>query len=187
MKENENNYNNYDANFEEQRHEYQNIIEEIICGDYLQWLEQFTKKHPNFTDIEWIYLNEKLTKTDSKNIKMLYILYEIISLYTQENYLSSKQSYTNSHIVKKDNFYFEIGKILDEEPIIYICSCGLIQNIIRGNINFDDIRKKYNQSQKSNIVAQIIRNLINENNSLDFILPDTHKLLSKQIDNNHKL
>ena len=187
MKDNKNSFNTYNANFEEQYSEYQKIIEKILFGDYLQWLEQFTKEHPNFTDIEWIYLNEKLTETDSENIKMLYILYEIISLYTQENYLSSEQSYTNSYMVKKDNFYFKIGKILDEEPIIYICSCGLIQNINMGNINFDDIRKKYNQSQKSNIVAQIIKNLIQENKLLESTSSDKSKVLSKQIDNNYKL
>ena len=188
MKENKNNSSNYNISFEKQYSECQKTIEKILFGDYLQWLEQFTLKYPNFTDIEWEYFNEKVSETDYKNIVNLRLLYEIIAIYSQENYSARSQVYINYFIVRNNNFTFQIGNIQDDSSIIYIIKDNVSnQFMTKCSIDLEDIREKYKQGQKSDKLIQLIKNLINKNSSQESTPNETHKVLSKQIDSNHKL
>ena len=173
---------------DEQYSEYQNNIERILFGDYLTWLEQFTLKYPNFTNIEWEYFNEKISETDYKNIANLRLLYEIIAMYSQKNYSARSQAYINYFFVRNNSFTFQIGNIQDEISIIYIIKDNVSNKFMtKGSINFEDIKEQYKQGQKSDKLIQLIKNLINKNSSQESTANETHKVLSKQIDSKHKL
>lgn len=144
--------------------EYLSDIKKILFGDYLEWLEQFLSKYPNFTDIEWS-LNGTLSEEDYENVSILHLLYEIIALCGKKNYSTSNQLYTKSYYVKNNNLIFSIGKIPDERPIIFVKGNHL-NPTDKFIIDFKDVISYYQENQKTNTLLHLITNTIHENSDL---------------------
>ena len=100
----------------------QNRIKNIISNpDYMNWLEQFSLKYPNFNSYEF-YFNDKLSKEDKDNSNDLALLYEGISNYAHDNYLYpiSDSMYSGYYRIHYNNVGYEIGVIKDQK-IITLC------------------------------------------------------------------
>lgn len=189
-KENSNSKNHIMNNFEE-NNEKQNNLEKIKFGNYLEWLEQFTLKHPNFTDNDWIYLKEKITENDYENIKILPLFYEIIEKYAHENYISGTQKYYGKYyIIKKNDFYFRIGIISGQDKVIFLNRYHIIEKGFYYDIDFNYIKNNKKREfaieldKKLDKLAELISNIVRENTPLEAIASKAdetiHKILTKK-------
>lgn len=63
------------------------ITEEMTSNnDYIDWLLEFTITHSNlFYDDDWNFKSDRIGDKDKKNIKKLYIFFELISEYTEHH------------------------------------------------------------------------------------------------------
>jgi len=169
----------------------ENNLMKFKFDNYLEWLEQFTEKYPNFTDIEWLYSKEKITENDYENIKTIHLFYEIIEKYAQENYISGTQEYYGKYyIVKNNNFYFRIGIISGQGSIIFFNRHDILEKGFYYDIDFNDIRNNKKREfaieidKKLDKLAELIKNIARENTPLEAIASKAdetiHKILTKK-------
>jgi len=117
--------------------------------DYINWLTNFTLKNTNFTDEDWIYFPEKITKEDYENISNLHLMYDGISKYANKNYLYPTDCYFgNFYKIKFNNIGFEIG-ILQGQGTIFFCNRIPIEN----NQDFIDFNDIINNKKSNNLIA----------------------------------
>lgn len=63
------------------------IMEEMTSNnDYIDWLLEFTITHSNlFYDDDWSFKSDRIGDKDKKNIKKLYIFFELVSEYAEQH------------------------------------------------------------------------------------------------------
>ena len=64
------------------------IMQEMVSNnDYIDWLLEFTITHNNqfYDDTEWDYVLPRIGDKDNKNIKKLYIFFELVSEYAEQH------------------------------------------------------------------------------------------------------
>lgn len=63
------------------------ITEDMVSSnDYIDWLLEFTITHSNFFhDDDWDYKSDRIGDKDKKNIKKLYVFYELVSEYAEQH------------------------------------------------------------------------------------------------------
>lgn len=106
--------------------------------DYLKWLESFTLEHQKFSDDDWLYCQEKLSKEDLEHVENLHLLYSGIDKYARKNYIYPTEcEFGNFYSIKLDNAFFKIG-ILVGQGTIFFCDRVQTENE-KEFIDFNDI------------------------------------------------
>ena len=78
--------------------------------DYIDWLIHFTEENPVFSDDDWLYNEEGISKEDLMKVRNLPLLFECISSFADRNYLSSTlDEWGESFLIHKDDAYMNIG------------------------------------------------------------------------------
>lgn len=127
---------------------------------YLKWLENFTIEYPSFSDNDWLYFPEKLSKEDKEKVENLYLLYEGIELYAEKNYIyPTKCDFGNYYNIKLDNIGYEIG-ILSGQGTLFFCKRTLINKDIK-YIDFNDIIND-KKSNKTDMTTYQLKDLSNK-------------------------
>ena len=91
--------------------------------DYILWLDEYTKKNPEFTDYGWKFYSGKTTKEDESNISKIWILYDIVEEYALgNNILPISTENSEQYNVKYNDAYFRIAKTETEDGHYYYCS-----------------------------------------------------------------
>lgn len=123
---------------------------------YIEWLEKFTSKHPSFSDDDWLYFPEKITKQDNDNINDLNLFYDVIDNYAEKNYIyPTKCDFGNYYNIKIGNIGYEIGILVGQGTIFFCNRKQLVNNI--EYIDFNDII-----NNKKNDNVDIITNDLND-------------------------
>ena len=77
---------------------------------YIDWLVQFTEKNPIFSDNDWLYNEDGISKEDLERVRNLPLLFECIASFAERNYLSSNEDeWGESFLIRKDDTYMNIG------------------------------------------------------------------------------
>ncbi len=77
---------------------------------YIDWLIHFTEENPIFSDDDWLYNEEEISKEDLERVKNLPLLFECISAFAERNYISSnKDEWGENYSINKDDIYMNIG------------------------------------------------------------------------------
>ena len=74
--------------------------------EYIDWLEEFTKKYKVFATDSFLYDEDKINEEEKENISLLEALFETIYEYADDNYIESK---TNDYEVFFDLEHNGIG------------------------------------------------------------------------------
>ena len=164
------------------------IIRQNILNNsqYMDWLFEFTERYPAFSDCDWLYNQNAISKEDQSNIDELCVLFSIIHDYAYRNYLPSfGNGYFEYYSIVDHNVGYNIGKNLIMMGPIYGCERSEINNDF---ICFDDIRNNYIKEEtiKKDILLsnfeQTIENLYKSGIPLDRI----KETVNNYIDNNTK-
>ena len=88
--------------------------------NYIDWLIEFTKEHPVFSDEDWLYNEENISKEDLEKVRNLPLLFECIYSYANRNYISSNlDEWGESFSINKDDVYMNIGYNTGQGTIFY--------------------------------------------------------------------
>jgi len=159
---------------------------DIINNDnYIEWLIMFTNRYPAWRDDAQKFGLYDISKEDIKNIKNLYLFYEIIDSYAKKNYFK-QHSFANElyYVVRINNYRYRIGVINDQERCFYC------QKEIRKEeelINFDDIRvnKEYEKNDRIDYIEEtmeledLLFGLYKRNVPIDVIENTTERVIKK--------
>ena len=128
--------------------------------DYINWLDEFTTKHLNFTDEDWLYFPEKISKEDLEQVKNLHLMYFGIEKYANNNYIyPTNCNFGNFYKIKLENIGLKIG-ILAGQGTLFFCNRIQIENE-KDFIDFNDI---INNKISNNVIT--IKNKLNELSNL---------------------
>lgn len=132
-------------------------MKELLSNtDYINWLVNFTKKHTNFSDDDWLYFSEKIAKEDLERVNNLHLIYHGIEKYANENYIYPTEcDFGNFYKIKLENIGFEIGMLVGQGTVFF---CKRVQVIdSKDFIDFYDII-----NNKKNKNATTIKNKLNK-------------------------
>ena len=106
--------------------------------DYINWLNDFSKDKNRFSDDDWLYFPEKLNESDREKVGKLYLLYEGIDCYAEENHISPEScKFGNYYSVKLNDFCFEIGILIGQGTVFFFNKVPLEED--KEFIDFNDI------------------------------------------------
>ncbi len=95
----------------EEREKRKNEITSSL--DYIKWLAEYTKTHPEFT-------NDLQDKENAENIESLDLLYDVIDSYARDNYkYPYKTKWGYYYVLEYEGNYFKIGRLSGEYTIYY--------------------------------------------------------------------
>lgn len=110
----------------------------LSSTDYINWLHDFSKDKNGFSDDDWLYFPEKLSESDREKVGKLYLLYEGIDRYAEENHISPEPcKFGNYYGVKLNDFSFEIGVLIGQGTVSFFNKVPLEDD--REFIDFNDI------------------------------------------------
>lgn len=128
--------------------------------DYMKWLDSFTIEHSKFSDDDWLYFPEKISKQDNEQVYNLRLLYEIIEKYASKNYIfPTTCDFGDFYKIKFEHTGFEIG-MLAGQGVLFFCNRVQIENE-KDFIDFNDI---LNNKKNDNVTT--IKNKLNELSNL---------------------
>ena len=125
---------------------------------YIDWLINFTKENPIFSDDDWNYHEEDLSKEDYQRVRDLSLLFAVVDDFANRNYLSSEaDEWGESYNINKDDVYLTIGFNAGQGTSFY-CERTEPKN---GSINFYSIMNK-NLPMRTEFVDTKLKELSDE-------------------------
>lgn len=136
-------------------------IQELLSNtDYIKWLETFTIEHPSFSDDNWLYCPEKISKKELENVNKLHLIYSGIEKYASENYIyPTACDFGIYYKIKLDNTGFEIGRLIGQGTLFF---CNRVE--IKNEKDFIDIIDIINNKKSNNV--DTIQNKLNDLSNL---------------------
>lgn len=89
---------------------------------YIEWLYNFTKRFPSFSDERWIYEEPKsISKEDSEKVSMLTTFFDAVENYFKKNLISANGKERDRwYTVKYKDVYFDIGVCIGQGAFNYV-------------------------------------------------------------------
>lgn len=137
----------------------------MIDTNYIIWLEEFTKKHPNFSNDTWLYCPEKISKEDYNMVVKLPYFFGLIQKYAEKNFIKAGSEdsgfYEMFYQIKFNNVGYKIGLICGQGAFNYCCR---YDNAYEKFIDFNDIinSKKQDNVDVINEKLEQLSKLVNE-------------------------
>lgn len=165
----------------------------INNDDYINWLDDFTKVHPEIIILEIPNINYYcgISLDEFVNISFLSDFYKLISKYARKNYIfpNAFDDYENYYVIKVYNVFYEIGVIIDDEQDVNFF-CRRLQENDEGRyfIDFKDIKENKVRHEvfhiKKNLkkLVEVINQLIlSDNIPVEAIADTTAEAIQKII------
>ena len=106
--------------------------------NYIEWLNKFTKKIPEFTSDGWYFFPIKIGEKEKEQVKNIIYLFEVIDNYAFSEMIIPDYKKKEIHYAFKDgNNYYHISKSIGENPYVY-CS-RVAENQEDEFIDFQDV------------------------------------------------
>lgn len=112
------------------KNEENRIMTLLYEQNYLEWLNNFSKKHQNFNNDDIFYCSQSISDNDREQLKKLGIFYEEINHYAKRNFIrpsDGNNNYSSFYKIRCGNIGYEIGIIVMQETN-YFCKRIEIQN-----------------------------------------------------------
>ena len=164
----------------------------INNDDYINWLDDFTKVHPEIIILEIPNINYYcgISLDEFVNISFLSDFYKLISKYASKNYIYPTDcNFGNYYVIKVYNVFYEIGVIIDDEQDVNFF-CRRLQENDEGRyfIDFKDIKENKVRHEafhiKKNLekLVEVINQLIlSDNIPVEAIADTTAEAIQKII------
>ena len=131
------------TNQKSSRHYFDSIKKpkEIVSNsEYILWLEKFTEKYPSFSDDDWLYKEDEISKEDKMKVYDLQFFIKEIDDYAIRNYIAEQSDnlgfYNHYYLIKYNNIGYKISTIIGQDVVD---SCERIDKITDDFIDFQDI------------------------------------------------
>ena len=163
----------------------------ITNDDYINWLNEFTKVHPEIISLEFPNLNcyRGIGLDEFFNLGLLQDLYQLIARYARKNYIFPNvfKDYGNYYVIKIYDVFYEIGVIIDDERNVNFFCCRLKEEEKeRQFIDFEDIRENkirhevfYIEKKLEKLVAVIDQLVLLDNIPIEAIADTTDEAIQK--------
>lgn len=173
-----------------------NKIKELLNNDnYFTWLENYTTKRTIFFNSNSHLTTEDLTEEDINNIKKTALLFNIITYYSNNNYIAPQNNsiLNNYYKFNDNNTYYEIGIINHLKNTL---SCQQINKQEENSINLNDIKNYFNYYEPNERITfeptlenlhKLIINLLNNGITAEEIENITHKSLTENKNSKQKI
>ena len=165
----------------------------INNDDYINWLDDFTKVHPEIIILEIPNINYYcgISLDEFVNISFLSDFYKLISKYARKNYIfpNAFDDYGNYYVIKVYNVFYEIGVIIDDEQDVNFF-CRRLQENEEGRyfIDFKDIKENkvrhevlHIRKNLKKLVAVINQLILSDNIPVEAIADTTAEAIQKII------
>ena len=165
----------------------------INNDDYINWLDDFTKVHPEIIILEIPNINYYcgISLDEFVNISFLSDFYKLISKYARKNYIfpNAFDDYENYYVIKVYNVFYEIGVIIDDEQDVNFF-CRRLQENEEGRyfIDFKDIKENkvrheafHIRKNLKKLVAVINQLILSNNIPVEAIADTTAEAIQKII------
>lgn len=122
-------------------------------NEYVMWLEKFTEDYPNFSDEDWLYHAEKISKQDFKRVEDLPYFYGGIMGYADRHKIEANPCcFGNYYNIKYNNIGYEIG-VMHGQGTIQFCKRVSLEDEINEDkfIDFEEIIKDQNKISSNDI------------------------------------
>lgn len=127
----------------------------LMHTSYIDWLIDFTNKYPIFSEEDWRYNSDEISKSDLEKVLALPLLYDCIDEFAKRNYYSPNiVEKEESYLIRKDDTYMNIGHYRGIEDSFY-CERVPKQN---GSINYYSIINE-NLPMRTMYVDQKLQNI----------------------------
>ena len=134
--------------------------------DYMNWLNSFTANNKGFSDEDFLYFPEKISKEDLDKVNNLGLFFEGIEKYADKNYIYPTMYEYQSYYGVKDNVndaYYKIGVIEGQGGSFF---CERVEDT--SELDFIDFNDIMNDKIRDN-VKKIETDLDNMSNLISFI------------------
>ena len=172
--------------------EKKELVNNLIANDdYINWLDDFTKIHPEVISMEFPNLSYYYgADLDAFiNLGFLKDFYQLIFNYARKNYIfpNAFEDYGNYYLIKIYDVFYEIGVIVDDERNVnfFCCRVNDAKND-RQFIDFLDIKENkirhevfYIEKKLEKLVTMIEQLVFNDNIPIEAISDTTDKVIRK--------
>lgn len=136
-------------------------MQEMLSNtDYIKWLNNFTVEYSSFSDNDWLYFPERISKEDLERVNNLHLIYRGIEKYASENYIYPINcDFGNFYKIKSENIGFEIGMLIGQGTLFF---CNRVQ--VENQKDFIDFNDILNNTKNDNVTT--IKNKLNELSNL---------------------
>lgn len=148
----------------EQLKEKRKFKEELsMCTSYMDWLDNFTKKHGSFSTNSVLCKEDEITKEEMRNINNLEGLYEVIDEYATGNYIDPTKCYDgNFYSIQHNGVGYFIGIDYEQENSFY---CTRLEEPEENSLEYKSIMSgvklpktilsEYKLEELSNLIEQL--------------------------------
>lgn len=129
--------------------------------EYINWLYKFTQDKERFSDDDWLYYPERISKYDRDNVKDLGLFYEGVSNYAQQNHIyPTPCDFGDFYKIKFNDFGFEIGIMIGQGTVFFF-NKSILENE-KEFIDFNDIMtgKKQDNVDYINATLDSLSNMV---------------------------
>lgn len=113
-----------------------------LNSNYIEWLYEFTKEHPKFSDTDWLYEKEpSMSENDYEKIYLLTDFFTAIDRYYVRNLLDvNREGYAIWYNIKYKEVYFSIGVCEGQGAFGFVTRYESLDEMLPETfIEFDDI------------------------------------------------
>ena len=135
--------------------------------DYINWLEKFTKKHPEFCDDTWLYKQDEISKEDYENVCKISTFFSVISDFADKHYIPAYVCAGGTglcYFVKYNGIIYEFGTIIGQGAVSYCDTLdstkitSAVSN--RFVINFEEIANPSDElCKRTDLIARELRRI----------------------------
>lgn len=172
--------------------EKKELVNNLVANDdYINWLDNFTRVHPEFINLEFPNLNycHEIGLNGIYNLAFLKDFYNFIAIYANKNYIfpNDFDGYGNYYVIKINDVFYKIGILKDNEQDVSFFCCRVDDGKqIHQFIDFKDIRENKIRPEAFDIeknldkLAVMIEQLVlNDNIPIEAIADTTDKVIKK--------
>ena len=92
----------------------------VSTDDYIKWIENFTKEYPDFTDDDWLYKPDDISKENSEMVEKLSLFFIGIEKYASSNYIyPTSCDFGGYYSVKYNGKIYEIGRLIGQGTVFF--------------------------------------------------------------------
>ena len=105
--------------------------------DYIDWLVEFTKRCPHFTDIDWACGEGDISPYNHERVQMLGIFFEGIHDFASKNYINSLPCHHGTcYCIKYHDKCYIVGVLIGQGSLVY---CDALDENTDSFIDFDEL------------------------------------------------
>lgn len=107
--------------------------------DYINWLEDFTEKHPGFTTNSWLYEPKAISTEDLAKVDELNLFFNAVREAAKRNFIPVGNDTGEYLILSHNNIHYEIGYCYGQGAFFYAYRTVEAKNCLDFNLVINNV------------------------------------------------